>query len=246
MKASHAIVPIFTLTLFTVSTASAQVRLPKYEFGARLSSMFYQGDLSPSAIGSYKTPRFGIGVFATRIFGNSLSVRANLDYGKLRGNDAAYSQPEWRQNRNFNFTATTLELAGHLVYNFKGNYDQSARFSPYAFGGAGVSFLNINRDYSAFNPDYFANEAWVGAGLAEDIQKTLPRATLVLPVGLGLKYPVSQKLSIFSEASYRFMFTDYLDGFSKSASANQNDHYYNISVGLTYRFGNNGINCPSF
>lgn len=242
---SYATIAIFCYCIFFCTNIFAQNNKPGYEIGFRLSGLVYQGDLAPSAIGSYKTPTSGFGIFGTRIFNRFFSIRGNLDYNKLRGNDAAYSTPQWKQERNFSFSATALELSVHLVYDLKNNYSNT-KFAPYVFGGAGISFLNIKRDYSAFNPDYPGWQSWVFTGLAEDIQKTPPRSAVIIPVGAGFKYPITQNLGIFGEASYRFMFTDYLDGFSKSADQKWKDHYSNISVGLVYRFINNAIHCPGY
>jgi hypothetical protein len=228
-----------------ISAINAQSTLPKYEAGLRLSALAYQGDLSPSVIGSYKTPTLGFGAFVTRNLNRSFSIRANFDYERLRGNDAAYSKPDWRQERNLNFKTTALELTAHVVYHLKSSYSNYG-FAPYIFGGAGVSFLNVKRDYSGFNYNFPEWPSWVATGLAEDIQHTTPKISMVLPVGAGFRHPISDKLTLFGEASYRFMFTDYLDGFSKSGDPKDKDHYSNISVGLTWRLGDNGITCPKY
>lgn len=244
MKASHVTAATFSLIICFINHSNAQEK-PKYEAGVRLSALIYQGDLTPSFIGSARTITPGFGIFGTRILNDKLSVRLNLDYNRLRGNDAAYTVPEWRQQRNFRFTASALELTGNLVYNLRGGYSER-KFQPYVFGGAGLALLNIKRDYSSFNYEYFSEQAWVYEGLMADIAKKPPRLTFIMPVGGGIKYPLTQKLSLFGEASYRLMITDYLDGFSKAADSKYKDHYSNISVGLIYRLGNSGINCPSY
>ena len=48
-----------------------------------------------------------------------------------------------------------------------------------------------------------------------------------------------------AEASYRFTFTDYLDGFSEVANPKKKDYYSSYSVGLIYTLGvKNTLNCP--
>jgi hypothetical protein len=246
MKAlSYLFVAMFCVPGFITTALQAQTTFPKYEAGFRLSALAYQGDLSPSFIGSYKTPTLGLGAFITRNITRSISVRANLDYETLRGNDAAYTKPNWRQERNFKFKTTALELSAHLVYNLKSSY-KNYGFAPYIFGGAGVSLLNVKRDYAGFNYSFPDWPSWVATGLAEDIQHAPPKSAMIFPVGAGFKHPISQQLVLFGEAAYRFMFTDYLDGFSKSGDPKDKDHYSNISVGLIWRPTNNGINCPRY
>jgi outer membrane receptor protein involved in Fe transport len=69
----------------------------------------------------------------------------------------------------------------------------------------------------------------------------------VLPMGIGIRYPISSRISINAETSYRFTFTDYLDGFSKAANDSRRDSYLSHTVGLIYKFRNNlMMKCPSF
>jgi hypothetical protein len=66
-----------------------------------------------------------------------------------------------------------------------------------------------------------------------------------VPVGIGIRYSLSQALSITAEAAYRLTFTDYLDGFSKVADPSKNDHYYGLSIGLVYTFlKSKALKCP--
>jgi hypothetical protein len=246
MKAlSYQSLTLFLVIIIASPNAQAQTVFPRYEAGIRLSALAYQGDLSPSAIGSYKTPTLGFGAFVTRNMNKAFSIRANLDYQTIRGNDAAYTKPNWRQERNLKFNTAAVELSAHLVYNLKSSY-KNYGFAPYIFGGAGISLLHVKRDFSAFNYNFPDWPSWVTTGLADDIQTAPPKSSIVFPVGAGFKHPVSNQLTFFGEAAYRFMFTDYLDGFSRSGDPKDNDHYSNISIGLIWRPGNNGINCPRY
>jgi hypothetical protein len=85
--------------------------------------------------------------------------------------------------------------------------------SPYLFAGLGVSLLNIKRDWSRFNAEYFSSEPKTLSGLAADQQHPLPALIPVFPMGIGIRYPISPSISVNAETSYRFTFTDYLDGF---------------------------------
>lgn len=227
---------------------NAQMDLSKVELGLNMGSFIYTGDLTPSAAGSTKTPGFCLGVFANRILSRSFSLRTNLAIGKLRGDDAKYSFPEWRQQRNFNFSSPAVELSELLVWDVLGKnntQENSHGLSPNLFGGAGYTFLKIRRDWSNFNSEYFSTEPTLQAGLTVDAAQSPPKGIFVLPVGMGIKLPVSQKIALSAETSYRFTFTDYLDGFSHAANPDKKDYYYNYSVGLVYKLGvKNRLNCP--
>lgn len=228
--------------------AQSQNATNKFEIGAGAGVFIYQGDLTPSRFGSFKTPGYVFTLFGAKILDEFLSLRTNLSFGKLRGDDAKYSSPAWRQQRNFNFSSTVLEISELAVWNISGanKFIKPKTFSPYLFAGIGFSFLNTKRDWSRFNSEYFAGEPATLSGLTADAKHSLPKIIPVLPVGAGVRYSLSQQLSAFAESSYRFTATDYLDGFSKAANPAKNDHYTNYSVGLIYRLGiNNPLDCPA-
>ena len=117
---------------------------------------------------------------------------------------------------------------------------------PYIFSGGGLSLIRVKKDYSRMDPTVFGESSDVVNGLAVDNARGTPHALFSVPVGVGAAYPISDRFSVNFETSYRFIFTDYLDGFSQSANPKQQDHYHSISAGIIYKFGNKekGIGCP--
>ncbi len=231
-----------TCLIFFTATISAQTTNPKYEVGLNAGLFIYQGDLTPSQFGSFKTPTANIGISGSRYLSNTLSARLDLAYGKLKADESKYKTPEWRQQRNFAFKSPVNELIASIVYHPIG---RERKISPYLFTGVGYTFLKITRDYSRYNAAYFSNEEGANEGLNMDLAHSLPKAVAILPVGLGLRYRITEKLSFGSEASYRIMSTDYLDGFSQSANPGKNDHYYKYSIGLFHSLGGkNKYGCP--
>jgi hypothetical protein len=225
---------VFTLIACSFfSSLHAQVLVPKHEIGVSAGTFIYQGDLTPENAGAFKSPGFAFNLFYNRLLSRSFSLRTNLAHGKLK-------------ERAFRFGARVTEISELLVWNILGNnYGDRKIISPYIFGGVGISALRITRDWSNINYDYFAGEPSLFEGLAEDSMHTLPGTIAVIPVGVGLRYPVTDKLSLMAEGSYRFTFTDYIDGFSKASNPNKNDYYSNISIGLIYTFGKrNTLDCP--
>lgn len=218
---------------------------PKFQFGAGAGAFIYQGDLTPSALGSYRTMKPGINLFASKFFTPSFSVRANLAIGGLRGDDAKYGNPEYRQQRNFNFRTPVAEVTGLAEWNVLGRNYISKGIAPYLFAGVGYSFLKVRRDWSNLNTEYFSAESELMTGLAEDAQRSPPKGLLVLPVGVGVRYYLSDKIGIGAETSYRLTSTDYLDGFSRSANPSKRDYYHSHTIGVVYRMGKkNTLDCP--
>lgn len=235
-----------TNLLYSWSLLQAQLNPSKYEFGINAGILVYQGDLTPSALGSFKTPGFVLGINGSRHLTNKFSARLDLNFGRLKGDDAAYEHPSWRQERNLAFKTPVTELAGSLVWDALG---RERKISPYLFAGLGYSFLKIKRDYSNFNGEFFAAETATIEGLNDDIAHRLPRGLPIVPLGIGLRFRLTNTLSLNSEASYRYISTDYLDGFSHAANRDKKDHYYKFSIGLTYSKNNNlkrTLDCPKF
>jgi opacity protein-like surface antigen len=230
-----------------VNKITAQQKLKGVEAGINISTFIYQGDLAPQRVGSLKTPGPGLNLYASKPLRNNIYLRLNFTLGKLKGDDAKYSNPSWRQLRNFNFKSTVAELTGNVVWYPLGNNDYTTgrRLVPYVSGGAGLALLRIKRDWSQLNTEAFSGQQNFFDGLSADQAHRLPRVTPVIPIGAGISYSLSQKISVVTEASYRFLFTDYLDGFSQSANPARKDSYYSISAGIKYSFGkNHGIDCP--
>ncbi|MFD2513494.1 outer membrane protein [Pontibacter locisalis] len=208
----------------------AKAQNSKFEVGAHGSAFIYQGDLTPSALGSIETTRGGFGVFGSVKMVGPLALRINLAKGSLSGDDSKYANPSWRRERNFKFNTPVTEVSAQVVWNIVnvGNFIRNVNLTPYVLGGFGNTRLNIERDFSE-------TQFKQSAGLDEDLAHPLPNNIPVALAGGGLRYAVSPTLSVNAEASYRFAsFTDYLDGFSKSGNPDKDDHYYITSLGLIY------------
>lgn len=240
---------MFCLFYFSVLASIAQSSLiPKYEIGVHAGAFIYQGDLSPNNLGAFNSMKPGFGISVARNINSLYAVRFQLLRGWLKGDDATYEDPEWRQQRNFNFKTPVTELSLHVVRSITGLVPNEAgiiNFSPYVFAGLNYSFLKIKRDWSQFNYSHFAGEPGVVNGLTEDIHHKIPKGIFSIPIGFGVRYGISEKLSFSLEGTYRILDTDYLDGFSQAANPDENDHYHTATVGLIYSFGKrNRFDCP--
>jgi hypothetical protein len=231
--------------MLTLSPFAQTSNVPKWEIGASIGAYLYMGDLTPSAAGSARSLRPGLNLYGARLLNPSFSLRTNLAFTGLKGNDALYDDPEYRQHRNFKFKTPVFEVSELLVWNLFGKNYEDRGLSPYLFAGIGASFLNIKRDWSNFDAEYFGEDSPLPALIAEDAAHKTPRVMLVIPVGFGLRYALSHRLAFNAETNYRFMNTDYLDGFSKAVNPAKGDTYSSISIGAIYRIGKkNLLDCP--
>lgn len=248
MKANYIRPSSFVFIIMLLNETKAQLNTSKYEVGANIGTYIYQGDLAPSRFGSFKTMQPGLDLYGTRYLSPSLGVRANLSFSRLKGDDAKYSTPHYRRQRNFNFKTNLFEVSAVAVWKpFADNYSKLGRgsISPYLFAGAGLGLVKIKRDWSNLNAPYFAEDNDFLTGLAADQAHRTPRLMPVIPIGAGVQYGLSDKWFLHLETTYRYTFTDYLDGFSRSANPSRKDTYYNISLGVTYKFGKSASwKCP--
>ncbi len=235
------------LTVFILIGMQGHAQFYKdMSIGLNAGAYIYQGDLTPDPVGSFRTMQPGISLFVKKPINNFLAARFHMSFARLVGNDSKYDKPEYRQQRNFYFTTPVKEFSGQLVWNILGrNYDDYG-IQPYIFSGAGVSFVRVIKDFSRMDPTVFGESSDVPARLVVDVAHGTSPVLLSVPVGVGAEYPLSQRFSVNIETSYRFVFTDYLDGFSQSANPKLNDHYHSTSAGVIYKFGkrDKGIGCP--
>ena len=220
--------------------------VPKWEAGVHVGTYLYQGDLTPHAIGSLETIRPGFALSGTRILNRLFSVRMMFSMASLAGNESVYKFPAYRQQRNLAFNASVKELAVTFHWTVLGtNYDD-VKWEPYVFAGAGASFVNVSRDYSRVNYEYFGENSQVQRGVAEDAVTPTPRVLMVIPAGAGIRYHLSKRFVLNLEGTYRFMHNDYLDGFSQAANPKLGDHYNSVTAGISYKFGNKEkYGCPA-
>lgn len=234
----------FAFTLVIAITATSQTSSGKNEIGVNVGGMFYQGDLTPNLGGSLKTMKPTIGIYYNRIITPYWAIRASVYLGGLQGNDAWYQEPAYMQLRRLRFHTPLAEASVLGVFDIFGNHgnNNALKFSPYVFAGLGGAFLDIYRDWSRIDSSMIHTGSGTLAGLQKDSATTLKNAIPVLPVGVGVKYGITSRISLTLEANYRFLFTDHLDGFSYVANPKKNDGYYTLTIGAVYNFSSGSYN----
>jgi hypothetical protein len=235
----------FVITLATQKTM-AQFTPSKWEIGINTGALIYQGDLSESSFGYTKCLKPSVELWVSKSLDPYFSIRANLLQSSLGADESTYSTPDWRRHRNFTFSSSVTEVSAELVWDLSGKtyHEGMHRYSPYFFAGAGIAILHINRNWSRFDTAYFNAKSTTAVGLGMDTLHKPPTILPVIPVGAGLRYMVSNRIFVNAEVTYRITASDYIDGFSDSGNPEKNDHYYGLTLGVSYRFGWNGMSCP--
>lgn len=229
---------------FSFSTASFG-QLPGFEIGLHGGAYVYQGDLAPRTFGSLKTIKPGVGLSIAKPITPAFSVAANLNYAWLKGDDTRYDHPDYRAHRAFKFKGRVREVS--LTANYYPLHAMQPKLEPYLFAGIGANFRKATRDTTGFNPLYFSDADNITSRLAQDMAVNPSKPMLVIPIGMGLRFPISNSFMLNTAFNYRLSLTDYVDGYSLAANPGQNDHYYSLTVGLIYQRGalKGLLNCPS-
>ncbi len=221
-----------TLLLLGGSYLMAQKEYP-WEFGLQLGLSSIGGDMVEQNALFLDQAALGGGIHLRRRFGGILALRAHLMFGTLNSDDAKSDSPAL-QNRGFSSKASILEpgLALELEPLANKRFAADGTFkkmlSPYFFGGLGLGI------WSDPKPNFNGRSS---DGITRDLADGGSGSTLVLPVGLGLRWYLSPKTSLALEHSRRITGSDYLDGVSAAANPNENDVYAFTTLGVNVGFG---------
>lgn len=235
---------LLAVLIFSVNKSHAQNQY-RFEAGINLGTLLYQGDLIESPFGSFKGARPMVNLWLAKPFTPYFSWRGNISIGSLSADESRFENPSWKRDRNFSFSTPLTEISGMILFNPYGDNGRPSyhTLTPYAMIGAGVSFINIKRDWTRVDPNSTIKST-IQDGITRDSLHALPRVLPLLPVGAGLRWMVSPNIAVNAEATLRVPFTDYLDGFSYAANPKRTDTYYGISLGISFLFGGSGMKCP--
>lgn len=208
------------LALFAGLTCTATAQF--MEFGGGLGAMHYTGDLN-----SYPRPAKS-NIAGTAIYRFNLSeivsFKTAFTIGSVSGDDLD-PRDALAVARQHSFKHGIMEVSGSFEYhflNYRANNDMRDRWAPYALLGVGLARVsNVPRTYEDFSPIQF-----------------------VLPMGGGVKYLLSKRLTLAAEFVARKTFFDYLDGISdgdqgikanyRFGNPNDDDWYFYSGLSLTY------------
>ncbi len=169
----------------------------------------YHGDLTDK-IFPRQTRNAALGITGTYEITDHISARASFTYTLLGAADRFSDDPEL-QARNLSFESKLFEFA------LQGQYDlfslNEKRFTPYAMVGIGAFHFNPYVFYSGKEKTFLQPLGTEGQGL-EGYGKKYDRLQFMIPIGGGVKYAISDKITLGLEGHFRKTFTDYIDDVS--------------------------------
>ena len=166
-----------------------------------------------------KNTRLSASVYGGIMYQNYIGLRLMGTYGSVTANDKMITSTEslnliTKNIRNLNFRSTITEVAVMAEFHpFMIRYyeDGPPLLSPYILAGVGLF---------GFKPQGKYKDLWIdlqplrteGQGFTE-YEKSKPYKLVAanIPLGLGLRYEVSDKINLRFEFLHRITTTDYLD-----------------------------------
>ncbi len=183
-----------------------------FHVDAGIGMVTYNGDLQ---LQKFKPNNFlpaftvGLGYNLNDHFG----LNGNILYGKINGDDKKADKPQLVA-RNLNFTSTVVEGNLLVEYNLISTKDPPL-INLFFYAGVGVFHYNPYTFDSAGNKVFLQPLGTEGQGLSQyPDRKPYSLNQFNIPFGGGIRYRINDHLSISAEASFRRLFTDYLDDVS--------------------------------
>lgn len=199
------------LLLVTGTTLPAQELEYKMELGGALGGSFYLGDLNSIP---FRNLGGSGGILARYILNPRMAVKGNLFMGHIKGDNQKVFIPEDGHTPSENggnaahvaFTRNVFDLGAQFEFNFWGygmgnSYKDNSRITPYMLAGVGLTFAPKPADIVVgFN----------------------------IPIGVGVKYKLKERINIGFEWSVRFTTSDALD--TTNPNGAQVIHPYGITA----------------
>lgn len=190
----------------------------RFDIGAGLGMTGYLGDANTANL--WSEPGWDFEALFRYIANPRWAFKTNFYAGNLRG-DSSKMTNVFPGGETFSFSTTFYELGEMVEFNFFNygmgeTYRKLKRISPYIAAGIGMTVWSIDgKTGAAFN----------------------------IPLGVGLKYKLSQHWNIGFEFLMKKTFSDRLDGEQlkdpygiKSSFMKNTDWYSTMSLTISYEF----------
>lgn len=211
---------LMLMVLLPAARMSAQDD-PQYrmEIGAGVGTVSYEGDFNGNVLKNMQ-PMFS--ALWRYNFDPYKDLRLSATYGKLKGSskDVDTYYPDYA-TEEYSFNRNLLDVSLVFEYNFwpygtGRDYRGAKRLTPYIYGGIGATSASGGGSKSVF--------------------------TANVPIGLGVKYKLNERMNLGLDWGIHFSLSDELDGVKdpygiKSSGLWKNqDCYSMLQVSFTYSF----------
>ena len=206
-------VVIATLLLLAASVYAQTAPEYKLELGGGIGMVSYQGDFNGNI---FKNPQPMFTALAKYRFDPRRALALNVSYGQLKGS-SKNADTYYPLTTTYDFTSKVVDAGLRLEYNFWPfgtgfEYRGAKRLTPYVAIGLGMTIAKVEKSVVCAN----------------------------LPIGVGVKYKMADRLNLAAEWAMHFTSSDGLDGIEdpygiKSSGLFKNtDCYSHLRVTLSY------------
>lgn len=229
-KIAKNLLKVVFILLFTHICSTAVAQEYKYEIGGMAGMSMYMGDANQASLFQGWNPAAGV-VFR-RNFNFRWALKADLMMGKISGDTKNFDNV-FPDNAEASFNRNFFEMLGQMEFNFlpysdKFAYLNTSKLSPYVLVGLGFT-LAPGDDQTFFG--------------------------INLPLGVGVKYKIKNRVNLGLEFTVHKLFNDAFDapgkeGFNldnpyqiKSGIFKNKDWYNTLMFSVTWDFGPNDRKC---
>lgn len=206
---------LFSVLLSTIAVGLSAQEDPEYraEVGGGIGLVSYQGDFNGNLFKDVQ-PMFTI--LGRYKFNPRMALAMNISIGKIKGS-SRNAKTYYPLTEDIDFSHGLVDVGFRYEYNFwpygtGREYRGAQRLTPYIYIGLGATFVKPEKTEVALN----------------------------LPIGVGVKYKVAERMNLALEWTMHFTGSDMLDGVKdpygiKSSGIFKNtDCYSHLRLSLTY------------
>jgi hypothetical protein len=210
------ILSVAVLFALTAQLLPAQLRINYFYAGISVGATNYKGDLDDNF--TYKFTKPGLGFIGGYHFHPHMNLRLTFNQGWMRASDQLAFVDVPRTRRNLSFRSPVTEMAATVTYEFFGTtrkYKFRPKYTPYMLAGIGVFY---------FRPQAKLGNEWIDLQPLGTEGQFLPNCPtcpkpyrlvqVSIPMGLGVRYRLTERIDLWFEIGMRKTFTDYIDDVS--------------------------------
>lgn len=201
----------------------------RFDIGGGVGMTGYLGDANTSNL--FKSPSWDVELLLRYIKNPRWAFKTNFYVGSFRGNSADMTNV-FPDGETFKFNTTFYELSELVEFNFFNygigrRYQKLSRISPYIALGLGLTLGSANYD-----------------------GKSKVVGSLVIPIGIGVKYKLNKRVNLGMEFLMKKTLSDKFDGDNLSdpyqiehAFMKNTDWYSTLTFTISYEFSRRCAEC---
>jgi len=208
----HIIIVCLCFSGFSLIAQNSQI-------GVGFGGTTYAGDLNaPSTFDKIGLTQFAFQINYSYFINSNMNIRLNAMFGNLKGDDLRSDKP-WQLERNLDFQSSLKEYTLAFEYSLWDIFSQNARqrFTPFAT--LGVALFQFDPEASYLDPDGTTKTVKLqplgteGQGIV-GYDSPYSLTEFAIPFGGGIRYALTENLTVSVELISRVTFTDYIDDVS--------------------------------